>query len=59
MDQQAFELLMDRFQHLENKINELDHKVSELLTFKWKLIGMSSAVGFIGAFIMHLLLKVI
>lgn len=52
MDQQAFDLLMDR-------IGRMEEKIDELLVFKWKIYGASGVIGFVGALAMHLILKVI
>lgn len=59
MDNQTFELLIDRMKIIEHRICDIDKKVSDLLSFKWKLMGMATAVGFFGAFVMNIILKVI
>lgn len=42
MDNQAFDLLKERLDRMENKIDEL-------LEFKWKIIGGAFVLGMIGS----------
>lgn len=42
MDPLLFDLIISR-------IDRLEHKVDRLLEFKWKAVGISIAVGVIGA----------
>ncbi len=52
MDDQAFQLLIGR-------IDKMEQKIDELLVFKWKIYGASGVIGFIGALVMHLILRAI
>lgn len=52
MDSQAFELLM-------NRIDKMEEKIDELLQFKWKIYGAACVIGFVGSLIMNLLMKVV
>ena len=59
MDDLALKLLITRLDQLDERIDNLSIKVDELVNWRWKLMGMATAIGFIGSLIMNLLLKVV
>lgn len=40
-------MIMD--DHLLARLDRMEKKIDELLEFKWKIIGMSTMAGFLGA----------
>jgi hypothetical protein len=58
MDNQTFELLMNRLDKVDEKHRDIENKIDELLFFKWKLMGVATALGFAGSFAMNIIMKV-
>lgn len=58
MDDQTFTLLTDRLHAIECRLCEVNDKIDEVLSFKWRLMGMASVVGFFGALAMEIVLRV-
>lgn len=53
MDKDFLEYFINRtdqkFDHLENRLNDLDKKLNTLLRFKWHIMGGAGAIGVIAA----------
>lgn len=41
--------------HLLARLDRMEKKIDELLEFKWKIVGMATMAGFIGAFLAKLI----
>jgi hypothetical protein len=39
MDEQLFQLLMDKFENLKEEVNEVKHDVKTLINFRWQVTG--------------------
>jgi hypothetical protein len=57
MDGQAFELLMDKMNQMENRIIQMDRKLEEIMEFKWQIIGGSVAISAILSVALTVILK--
>ena len=42
---QAFELLLEKFRDTDKRLDTIDEKMDELLSFKWKIIGGSVVIS--------------
>jgi hypothetical protein len=40
-----------------NKIESMDKKIDQLLEFKWRIIGISSVVGFVSALVTEIVFR--
>ena len=55
---QAFELLLEKFRDTDKRLDTIDEKMDELLSFKWKIIGGSVVISTLFAFLVSVLMKV-
>lgn len=46
MDPRAWELLIDRLEHIERSITSLDKKVASVVNFKWWILGAAGIMSF-------------
>jgi len=58
MDMQAFELLLEKFRDTDKRLDTIDEKMDELLSFKWKIIGGSVVISTLFTFLVSVLMKV-
>ena len=49
MDQVVVELLKDKIDKVDTKVDLMNEKIDVLLEWKWKLYGASAVLGIIGA----------
>lgn len=55
---QAFELLLEKFRDADKRLDTIDEKMDELLSFKWKIIGGSVVISTLFTFLVSVLMKV-
>ena len=55
---QAFELLLEKFRETDKRLDTIDEKMDELLSFKWKIIGGSVVISTLFTFLVSVLMKV-
>lgn len=55
---QAFELLLEKFRDTDKRLDTIDEKMDELLSFKWKIIGGSVVISTLFTFLVSVLMKV-
>ena len=56
MDQQAFDLLMDKLKTQDQRFDEVDDKLDDLLKWKWKLAGATVVISGIGGILVQILI---
>lgn len=57
MDQQAFELVKDRFDKIEQKLEafelKVEAKIDELMRWKWSVYGITLTLGVLGGIVVN------
>jgi hypothetical protein len=57
MDNQAFTLLMNKFQEQDDKFNSIDEKLDDLLMWKYKLTGIIVTVSAIVGIVVQIVIN--
>lgn len=56
MDDQAFRLLMEKFREQDERFNDIEAKLEELLNWKWKLAGATLVISGICGLVVQIVL---
>ena len=59
MDDQVFELLNDKINKVEQKVDLIGVDVKEMLSFKWQIVGGSVVISLIIGLAIQLILGVV
>jgi len=56
MENQAFQLLMARLREIENRLDDQDIKLDQLLSWRWKLAGATLVLSTIGGIAVQMMI---
>jgi hypothetical protein len=56
MDNQAFQLLLERLKEQDSKLGDIEVKLEELLAWKWKLAGATLVISGICGLVVQIVL---
>lgn len=57
MNEQAFELLLEKHRDADRRAERMEEKLDELLSFKWKIVGGSAVLSIIASFLTSLVTR--
>ncbi len=57
MNEQAFELLLEKHRESDRRAERMEEKLDELLSFKWKIVGGSAVLSIVASFITSLVTR--
>lgn len=57
MNEQAFELLLEKHREADRRSERIEEKLDELLSFKWKIVGGSAVLSMLASFLVSLVTR--
>jgi hypothetical protein len=57
MNEQAFELLLEKHREADRRAERIEEKLDELLSFKWKIVGGSAVLSMLASFLVSLVTR--
>jgi hypothetical protein len=59
MNDQAFKLLIQRFNQQDKELRDMKKDIKEMLKFKWQIIGGSVAISTMASIVIQFIMKVV